>query len=74
MPMREFKSSGRELMIKFSCYRCDKIQYEPYSKVMTGEHYDYLSNSVLPDGWSKVGYSTILCPECTNAYKLFMGG
>ena len=70
----ELRSSGRELTIKFTCYRCEKTEFLPYDKVMDKDSYGYLHNSDLPKDWATVGYGTILCPDCAKAYKLFMGG
>lgn len=70
----QIRSDGRELMVKFTCFRCKKSESLPYDAVMNGETYGYLHNSDLPEDWEKVGYgSTILCPECSKQYKLFMG-
>lgn len=70
----QIRSQGRELTVKFTCYRCSKFEFLPYDKVIDGECYGYLHNSKLPEGWDSVGYGQILCPTCTNLYKLFMGG
>lgn len=67
------EGAGRELVVKFTCKRCGDIDYLPYDDCMKGEHYDYLHNSTLPVRWSKIDYpETLLCPECTKAYKVFM--
>lgn len=71
---RDFRSQGRELTIKFTCSRCKRIEYLPYDKVMVGEHYDYLHNSKLPDGWATEGYVRIFCAECVDAFMKFMEG
>lgn len=66
------RSEGRELTIKFTCSRCRKFVYLPYDKVMNGDHYNYLHNSDLPEGWEKEGYNRIFCAECVDAFKKFM--
>lgn len=68
----QIRSQGRELTVKFNCFRCTRIEYLPYDKVMDGETYNYLHNSKLPDGWDTVGYGTLLCPDCIAEYKVFM--
>ena len=68
----EIRSQGRELSVKFTCSRCGITIHLPYDKVMIGEHYGYLHNSELPDGWEKEGYSRIFCSDCAAAFKKFM--
>jgi len=68
----ETKSDGRELMVQYTCQRCRGKVVLPYDKVMHGEHYGYLRNSDLPDGWQPVGYNSILCARCYEEYKAFM--
>ena len=71
---REFMSCGRELTIRFQCARCKRTTVEPYREVMKGEHYDYLSNSSLPEGWANLDTFRILCDECIGKFKEFMEG
>lgn len=68
----EYCSSGRELAVIFTCSRCKAKQVLLYKDVMKGEHYDYLRNSLLPDGWDSHGYSQIFCPRCVKEYQDFM--
>ena len=69
------RSGWRELAIKFTCARCGKVEYLSYDKAMTGEHYDYLHNSELPEGWKEDGgYGRILCGDCAEAFEKFMKG
>lgn len=71
MPIKT-RSEGRELMVQFTCRRCKNTAIAPYDTVMTGEHYGYLHNSELPKDWGTIGYSSIACPECVEAFKQFM--
>lgn len=59
-------------MVQFKCARCRKKQTETYDKVMTGEHYGYLRNSKLPEGWKEISFCRIMCKECVEAYERFM--
>ena len=68
----ETKSEGRELMVQFTCRRCKCKTIMPYDLVMIGEHYGFLHNSRLPAGWSTIGYSSIVCKVCKEAYEEFM--
>lgn len=71
--MIETKSRGRTLAILFACDRCKKQMVLPYSECMKGEHYDYLHNSALPDGWKDHGYGgPVLCDNCQCDYERFM--
>ena len=70
----ETKSCGRELSVKYTCARCRKYVYLPYDDVMKGDHYNYLHNSLLPEGWSKLDTFRIMCDECTDKFKKFMEG
>ena len=63
---------GRELMIQFTCTRCKREAIERFVDVMKGEHYDYLRNSKLPEGWETIGYGRIVCETCADAYEKFM--
>lgn len=67
----ETKRNGRELMVKFTCRRCKKVECLPYDEVMTGDHYGYLHNSSLPDKWTTL-HGLPMCEFCTGAFKVFM--
>lgn len=69
--MIETKKYGREVMVQFTCQRCRKTACLPYTEVMTGDHYGYLHNSKMPEGWSELYYQP-MCEDCTSAFKAFM--
>ena len=72
MKMTETSGAGRTVLVQFECGRCRRKQAEPYEKVMTGEHYGYLRNSKLPEGWKEIWFHKIVCKECYEAYEKFM--
>lgn len=73
MEIRETESSGRELVIKFTCRRCGKETYLPFKNAMKGDTYGYLHNSEVPKGWRGMGlWNGLICEECAGKFDEFM--
>lgn len=66
------KEAGRELMVSFCCSRCGKKDVMPYDEAMPGEHYGYLHNSKIPEGWRECHSDLLFCPRCYAQYQQFM--
>ena len=74
MQFNEYKSDGRELMVKFTCRRCKKELIEPLEDVgkRSSEVYGYLHNLRNPAGWWQAPHGPLLCPDCFSAYESFL--
>lgn len=66
------KSHGREVMVRFTCSRCGVKELASYDDVMREESWGNLHMSTLPNGWDNIGYSSIVCQDCAEAFKKFM--
>ena len=71
----EYSSSGRTLLVKFTCRRCGKEHIEPLEAHDNdmNEGYGHLHHIRPPKGWEELLHGPLLCPECVQAYKIFMG-
>lgn len=73
MNLRETKTHCREVMIKFTCFRCGKEHIEPMSTYKNNtETYGYLSDYKPPKPWVELIHGPVLCDECFLKYEKFM--
>lgn len=74
MQFSEYSSNGRTLLVMFTCHRCGKGKLETleeHDKDMS-DSYGYLHHIKPPEGWKDLLHGPLLCPECHEAYQLFM--
>ena len=70
----EYEKDGRELLVRFTCSRCGAERIESLKPLAekAGDHYGYLNNLPLPEGWSDwLIHSRPLCEACTKALAEF---
>lgn len=69
----KFKDDGRELMVRFTCYRCGHQAIEELTdSKISAESYGYLCYIKRPEGWGELSNHRLLCPRCTELYTRFM--
>lgn len=72
--IRTCETRGREVMVKFTCMRCKRVEMRPYNAVMTEGAQGNLHCSELPEGWTEYSMAGILCNRCSDKLKRFIGG
>lgn len=72
--IRGCEARGREVMVKFTCMRCKRVEMRPYNAVMTEGAQGNLHCSELPEGWTEYSMAGILCNRCSDKLKRFIGG
>lgn len=72
--IRTCEIRGREVMVKFTCMRCKRVEMRPYNAVMTEGAQGNLHCSELPEGWTEYSMAGILCNRCSDNLKRFIGG
>lgn len=74
MNIDRYSQDGKTLMIQHECFRCGKTYLETLETAIkrSSDTYHIPSQIASPPNWEKVGYSTIMCPECMAEYKEFM--
>ena len=70
----DYNIKGRRLLVEFTCGRCGKVDYTPYTGNPTCSDKINMAQVDVPAGWSDAsGYVPLLCDSCSRDYRTFMG-
>lgn len=72
--IRTYETCGREVMVKFTCMRCKRVEMRSYNAVMTKSADGNLHCSEVPEGWTDYRMDGLLCNRCSDKLKRFIGG